>query len=45
VQSPKIKVKRTPEEIEQYTRKTLGKSAGTFLDYEEALYFGDSKFA
>lgn len=44
-QNSNTKVKRTPEEIEQHKKNTLGMSGGTFLDYEEALYFGDSKFA
>ena len=26
-------------------RKKIGESAGSLLDYEEALYYGDSKYA
>jgi hypothetical protein len=37
--------KKTPEEMELYLKKKLGLSAGSLLDYEEAMYFGDSKFA
>lgn len=37
--------RKSPEEIDQIIKKKIGLSAGSLLDYEEALYFGDSKFA
>jgi len=35
----------SPEEQETRDKLKLGHSAGTVLDYEEALYFGDSNYA
>lgn len=37
--------KKTAEEFESSVNKKIGKSGGSLLDYEEALYFGDSKYA
>lgn len=37
--------RKSAEEIQEQIKKKIGKSAGSLLDYEEALYFGDSKFA
>lgn len=37
--------KKTAEEVDLIIKRKLGLSAGNLLDYEEALYFGDSKFA
>jgi len=40
-----VQYKKLSEEAEQATKKKIGLSAGSILDYEEALYFGDSKYA
>lgn len=38
-------IKKTAEEVAELVKQKLGNSAGTLLDYNEALYFGDSKYA
>jgi len=40
-----LTIRKNSIEIENFISKKIGKSAGTLLDYEEALYFGDSSYA
>jgi len=40
-----ISAKRSLEEIQEVIKKRVGESGCNLLDYEEALYFGDSKYA
>ena len=37
--------KKLTEDEQQAQRKKIGNSGGGLLDYEEALYFGDSRYA